>query len=590
MRAQGMASVEAPCPGPRDTPGATTQTLAVPLVVVIGAVLLCAIGLLAASPNTFADEAVYIELARHFDLSGKFEIFGISFPALTYGPAYAVLIAPIVQGATTAREAYMAVRGLNALLFASAAIPTFLIARRSVSRNAATLVAAAAIAIPASAYTAKIMTESLAYPIVLWAILAGLRVVERATLPRQIALLTCLVLATEVRFELLILTPASALACIVGGNGRLRARLRRLTPLLAGSGLVLVGVIAVVQANSASGSRVGAHGLDIQGFSILRFGALLLGSLGAIDLYSGVLPFGVFVLFAARLRRSPALANPELRSIILIASILGSALVATGSVYLATVPKASRPPIPPDRYTFYIVPLLFVVFAAWIEGGALRGPGTAWSALVAAGLPVLAALVGVAKDPHGTENGLAFLPWIEVSTGRIIALLSVLAIYGGACALLLIRPQSGPHTLVKPVLALVTITTISAFFFEFSASVYSPSPGWLDAHSRPGVVALWAREPSPAESQGLWEIAVANRNLAAIYFMKAPDTFAPELETHVSALADGSLVHNGKPLAARFVLTPVATKVVGRLVAKSHGFAIYSVLAHVQLDRSSPTG
>ena len=335
---------------------------------------------------------------------------------------------------------------------------------------------------------------------------------------------------------------------------------------------------------------MGAHGFDVGAFSLSRFGALLLGSLGALDLYTGILPFASFVLIAVGLHRRAAWVPSRVRPIILISAILGTSLVVTGSAYLATVPSASRPPIPPDRYTFYVVPLLFVAFAAWIEAGAIRDTGTTWIALTAGALPILAAVVGIAKDPHGTENGLAFLPWIGASAGRDAVLLPILAIYGGLCALLLIRPSVGAHTLVKPVLAIVTVTSVCAFFFELSTPVYSPTPGWLDAHSEPGVVAVWEHGPSAAQSHGLWEIAVANRNLSAIYFMKKPDSFAAELETHVSARADGNLVHDGEPLSARFVLVPAETKLVGRLVAKSHGFAIYKVLAHVQLNQSAPTG
>src|SRR6266480_4556195 len=174
-----MASIELALPRQRSLAARiSAPSLALPFLVVGGAVLFAALGLFAAVPNTFADEAIYVELARHLGESGKFEILGVSFPALTYGPAYVALIAPIFRASATAREAYMIIRGLNALVFATAAIPAFLIALRAVSRRSALIVAAAAIALPAGAYTAKLMTESLAYPIVLWSLLAALRVVE----------------------------------------------------------------------------------------------------------------------------------------------------------------------------------------------------------------------------------------------------------------------------------------------------------------------------------------------------------------------------------------------------------------------------
>src|SRR6266550_194009 len=73
----------------------------------------------------------------------------------------------------------------------------------------------------------------------------------------------------------------------------------------------------------------------------------------------------------------------------------GSVLLLTSSACLATVPSAASPPVPPDRYTFYGVPLLFVAFAAWIGSGAIREAGTAWVAAGVAALPIIGALVAV---------------------------------------------------------------------------------------------------------------------------------------------------------------------------------------------------
>jgi hypothetical protein len=591
VKLRGMASIDTSSALPRIAARISAPAAGLPLLFFIGAVFLGALGLLASVPNTFADEAIYIELARHLDLSGKSEILGIPFPTLTYGPAYVALIAPIAKGAATAREAYILIRGLNAAMFASATVPTFLIARRAVSHRAAILVAGAAIAIPASAYTAKIMTESLAYPVVLWSVLAGLLVLERPTVLRQAGLVLCIFVATAVRFELLVLAPAFALACTIGEGGRLKTRCSRLMPLLVGTGVLFAGAAAAMHAGSRSSSAAGAHGLDIHGFSVVRFGSLLVGSVGGIDLYSGVLPFASFLLIALAILRRAQWVRSDVRGIVLLTAILGGALLVTSSAYLATVPAAARPPIPPDRYTFYIVPLLFVVFAAWIEAGAKREAGLGWVAAAAAALPVLAALVAVAKHPHGTENGFAFLPWIGISGGREMFLLPILASYGGVCAFLLTRRKTGAHELAQPVLAVVTVTSVCAFFFSFVAPAYSPHPGWLDANSQPGVIAVWTTEPPPARSQGLWEIAVANRNLSSVYFTKTPDSFGQGVETQAYERRDGTLVAEGKPLRARYVLTPVETKLVGTVVAKRSGFAIYKTGGgRVQVDHSKHPG
>jgi hypothetical protein len=584
-----MASIDISPPRRATWPSRiSAPALALPLLVVIGAGFISVLGLFATVPNTFADEAIYIELARHLHASGRFEILGVSFPALTYGPAYVLLLAPIARFAATARDAYMIMRGLNALIFATAIIPAFLIARRVVSRRSAFLVASAAIAIPAAAYTTKIMTESLAYPVVLWSVLTALLVSERSTIQRQIALLLCLVVATAVRFELLVLLPAAVLACVVAAGGQVRTRCQRLMPLLVGTGVVLVSALVVVHASSRSGAgaEAGVHGFSSQEFSILRFGALLLSSLGALDLYSGVLPFASLVFVAVAIRRNAHWVSADLRAIILLTIAGATALLITGSAYLATVPAAARPPIPPDRYSFYVVPLLFVVFAAWIESGAIRDAGTAWVAVGAAALPVIAALVGVSHHPHGTANGLAFVPWLVLSQGSRAFLLAALAAYCGLCAFLLIRKTTALYGLIKPVLILIPVSSICAFLLFLSAGAFSPQPGWLDAHSKPGVIAIWAGEPRPDQSHALWGIDVANRNLSAIYFTRKPDVLGRGMETRVTESADGTLLDNGRPLMARYVLTPVETQVVGTLVAKSNGFAIYRTEPPVRLDHS----
>ena len=479
-----MASIDLSPPRSRNLAiRISTLPVALVLLVLLVASILSALGLLATVPNTFADEAIYIELARHLGASGKFQILGVSFPALTYGPAYVAIIAPIFRIARTARDAYMMIRGLNALIFATATIPTFFIALRAVSRRSAMIVAAAAVALPASAYTSKIMSESLAYPVVLWCLFATVRVIERPTLGRQSALLVGLVITPAVRFELLALAPALALGCAVGANGRIRTRCRTLMPLLTGTGLLTVGAVGLLRATSRT--SVGAHGFSIHQFSILHFGALLLGSLGAVDLYAGVLPLASAVLIVIGMRRGALWVSSGVRRVVLVMAVGGSTLLLTGSAYLATVPAANRPPIPTDRYTFYVVPLLFVAFAAWIEGGMIREAGTAWVAAGAAVLPILAALVGVNNDPHGTENGLAFIPWIGVSAGRLVLLLPFLAAYCGLCAFLLIRPTTGAHTLIKPALTLVTITSVCAFSSKSRvACTHHCRGGWMHTAGR----------------------------------------------------------------------------------------------------------
>src|SRR5258706_15515855 len=113
---RGMAAV-AHEPDIADTSIRTSRKLALPAIVFVGAAAIYAVGLFADRPITFPDEAVYADLARHLGAHGTFKVAGSSFPALTFGPLYAVLLAPIFRFAPSAHAAYLGARGLNALLF-----------------------------------------------------------------------------------------------------------------------------------------------------------------------------------------------------------------------------------------------------------------------------------------------------------------------------------------------------------------------------------------------------------------------------------------------------------------------------------------
>jgi hypothetical protein len=555
--------------------------LVLSLIVVIGATAISVLSLFAPVPNT-TDEAVYIDLARHLGASGRFDFLGVHFPALTYGPAYVAVITPFFKYAASAREAYMLIRALNALVFASAAIPAFFIALRVMSRRSALIVAGVTIGLPAGVYATKVMTETLAFTVVLWSVVAALRVIERPTIRRQGVLLLCAAALPAVRFELVVLGPAFVLACLVGSSGRIRENCRRLAPLLVGTAVVLVGLVGLLHATSRAAAGAGAHGFDVQRLSALRLGAVLIGSLGAIDLYTGVLPFACSLMVGVSVFRGSAWVPSGLRAIVLVTGAGVSALLLASSAYLVSVPSAFRPPIPSDRYTFYLAPLFFVVFAAWMEAGALREAGTAWVVRGAAALPLLAAIVYI--DHHTlTFSGLAFLPWVGVGIVHPLLLLVPLVLYCGLCARVLNRRSTSPYSLIKPLMTVIPVTVICAAAFFIAAPTFSPPPGWLDAHSRPGTIAVWGVSPSPARSQALGEIVSGNNNLSAVYFTRKPDSRGfNQVETRVTRSADGTVFKDGRPLTARYVLTQAEAPIVGTLVAKRHGFAIYEVRSHVR--------
>src|SRR5688572_27119422 len=197
------------------------------------------------------DELLYERLALLF-VDGAFlptlhgahvDVYGVLYPFLLM-PIFAVVELP---------DAIRAVHGLNGVLFASAAIPTWLLARElALSRLAGLCSAFFAVALPWSVIGGFVMTESAAYPAALWALLAIHRAVVLPSPRRDLVALAAILVATLAR------------------------------PQLAALGVVLVAAAAVHEARLR---RWRAHVVAF-GVAALAVPVLLLGGAGLLGSYS----------------------------------------------------------------------------------------------------------------------------------------------------------------------------------------------------------------------------------------------------------------------------------------------------------------
>lgn len=145
-------------------------------------VLLCYV-----SPNAIIvpDEMLYANLARAIHLGQPFNVHGqpVSFHALLYP----LLISP-VYALPTAANRLLVLQVFNTLLMASAVIPAYALARRmGCGQRAAWVAAGVALLLPDFVLAGRIMTEALAYPLLLWGLLACARLLERPGAPRAVA-------------------------------------------------------------------------------------------------------------------------------------------------------------------------------------------------------------------------------------------------------------------------------------------------------------------------------------------------------------------------------------------------------------------
>src|SRR6185312_14831828 len=82
-----------------------------------------------------------------------------------------IVLAPF-YGSLDNVAAFNAAHAVNAVLFASAAIPVYLLGRRLVTPGWTLVVALLAISTPWAVNAAFVMSEAAAYPVFLWAVLA----------------------------------------------------------------------------------------------------------------------------------------------------------------------------------------------------------------------------------------------------------------------------------------------------------------------------------------------------------------------------------------------------------------------------------
>ncbi len=196
--------------------------LAVVGVVVVAFLLYACLGSLVEVPRVHPDELRYAlagaSLAEGEGLHNRGEQYG-------FGPVHAAVLAAVLTVTPDREAAYPLWKVANALLFALAAIPIFLLARVLLRPWWSVGVAALSMAVPSSIYTSVVMTESVSFLAASLAMYAMMLAVERPTVGRQLGAIGAIGLAaaTRAQFGVLFFAYLAALAA----RGRSRACGRR---------------------------------------------------------------------------------------------------------------------------------------------------------------------------------------------------------------------------------------------------------------------------------------------------------------------------------------------------------------------------
>jgi hypothetical protein len=407
-------------------------------LIVVGGAALLAIGTSRVREwAVMTDEMLYAKLARHIADTGS------PLPTLHgehvgfLGIVYPILLAPISAASGTA-GGFVAAHVLNAVLFASAAIPAYLLGRRVTTATGGLVAAALTIAVPWAVNAAFVMSEPAAYPVFLWAVLALQAAVAEPSRRNDLLAIGGLALAFFTRPQFLFLAAVLPVAAVAVAGPRRALRKHRLLAVVYAVAIVAVVPLAAL----GQGHRLlGDYGVTATQGSILPSAVWksVLFHLDVVAVGVGVLPFLIGLGWTYSSLRG---GRTEARVFAWLAGTTVPVLALEASSYDVRFGGAD---VIRDRYLFYLAPLMFVATVA-----ALTVPRFPWLGVVVATVffALTAAFADFAPKPgvqvdsaEAVLNGLIHDQSAGLPAGVFVALCVV--VIGVICVALAWLPR-GP--------------------------------------------------------------------------------------------------------------------------------------------------
>jgi 4-amino-4-deoxy-L-arabinose transferase-like glycosyltransferase len=561
-------------------------------------------------PWIFPDEWIYAELARSFADLGHFQVWDVDWAVRTSGPLYPLLMAPAYRLADSPEHAYVLMRALSCVLMSLAAVPAYLLARRVVDRRRAFLASVLTLLVPSMAYTSKVMTENVAYPLFLTVVLAFVRVLERPSAGGQLAALSLIALGILSRGEMVVLVPVYLCSILTfavlerradqgAGGSRTAAVLRtyRVTWMLVCVGVILALTLPLA-AGSSPATLLGVHEVLLGKIRLAQTPEWLLYHVAELDLAVGVVPFAAFLLVFLLVARGWVTPRPARVFIaVSVSSFVWFVLLA--GVY-ATQPRPE--PHVFERYVFYVMPLLLITLLFWVESGLPRPRrATILATLLACVLPLTlpySTLLnehewGVSTSTAGLVPWALLRPVLGVHEALYAAIFAVTA--GLAWLFLRCRPERS-GLVAMAVLCNLWIVTLFVASADSSASRgaeihRAAAPDWVDetVGATADVSAIWPGADSARDSAyDLLETQFFNRSVRRLYDLGKP--IKNGIPSQPLVVSDRVLHHGGvtgRPFVADYVLAPETLPIAGVRVARDSqtSLVLYQVGGPVSLRR-----
>lgn len=395
---------------------------------------------------------------------------------------YSVLQAPFVRE-LSGSEAVQVGRALNALLFASASVPAYLLIRPVVRNRAwACLGAVLVVAVPWLVLTTALFTENLAYPLFLFAALALAEAYRRPAWWRDGIALAAVAACILTRAQLVALL-AAYLAVAALGALRLRRPAQAVRAYPFATALIGAGVV-VAFAALATGSLeeklqrfAGPYAATTVDGTRLRLDVFRAVGVQALALSLGT---GIVLPVTAAVWYSRALAGRfdlAARACAIAAVSAGGAVA--GAAFLST--GGYQGPITEERYFIYVAPLLIIGGIAGIAHLGKPAPRSVLGVGVA-----VAALLVLVPFPRTLDFESSFFAPAMTAAGWLAAQIApagamserlVLAAVALAAAVLAWRAAAGRGARARPGAIAVGVAIQLALLAVTYAAVLGEIPG-----------------------------------------------------------------------------------------------------------------
>jgi hypothetical protein len=450
-----------------------------------------------ATPRFFPDEYIYTALGRSLGHLHGLEIRGAPahFPAVLEP-----LVAAPFWGLFPVDVAYTLIQAEHALLMSLAALPAYLIARElRLSARYALLCAAFAVAVPDLVFSAFLLAGSVAYPLVLGALYAGLVALGRPARRAEAGFIALSGLATAARVQYVVLFAAFAVAALVVH----KRSVVRAYPLMSGGALLMVvGAFALGPSHVLGYYSIVLHlhvGWDAVHWALVDAFLLALAS-GAI-LVPGA---------AAGILRPLGAAE---RAFALLTGAFAAGVFAEAALYASNGSERFQ-----ERYLFTLLPLVPIAF-----GLHSRRPGRNRILDVAAGLALVVALAKLPLSAYAAGQGTTDSPFlaafVQLATRIGLGTASLAVALAGSALVVTGALRSVQRRAVLTLavaISLACAASVGATIFDVNTSrgvridYVAKDPSWVDAFHVGPVVAIQTPGSPPAQllEQLFWNTSI----------------------------------------------------------------------------------